>query len=90
VLFIEYDVDHDGLIELVALVNAIENEGLDPDGDAWLAWRRNEFEDDGMGCAPVAPEDLVRMEAAQDPDALRSIVEGIIMADRSTKEGARS
>ena len=39
-LFIEYDVNGQGEIELVALVNATEEDGQDPDGEAWMAWRR--------------------------------------------------
>jgi hypothetical protein len=88
--FIEYDVDGEGQIELVALINAIEDDGQDPDGQAWLSWRRNEFDDDGLGCAAVAPEDLERMESAEGPDELRSVVEAIILADRAGKEDVRS
>ena len=51
-LCIEYDVSPQGEIELVALVNAVEEDGEDPDGRAWLAWRAT-HEDGGMGCAPV-------------------------------------
>ncbi len=32
-LFIEYDVAENGEIELVALINAVEQDGEDPDGD---------------------------------------------------------
>jgi hypothetical protein len=85
VLFIEYDVDDDGLIELVALVNAVEEEGADPDGEAWMAWRRT-YEDGAMGCAPVPDAQLAAMEATTDPDELRAIVEGVVLADRATKE----
>ena len=84
-LFIEYDVNPEGEIELVALINAIEEEGQDPDGEAWLAWRA-ELEDGGMGCVGVAPEDLMTLEGTEEPDALRAIVERIILADRATKE----
>ncbi len=84
-LFIEYDVRADGLVELVALVNAVEADGLDPDGEAWLAWRRS-HEDEGMGCAPVSPDMLDRMEATTDPEELWSIVEQIVLADRRVKE----
>ena len=38
-LFIEYDVSTEGEIELVALINAIEEDGQDPDGEAWWVWR---------------------------------------------------
>ncbi len=89
-LFIEYDVDGDGQIELVALINAIEGDGQDPDGQAWLSWRRSEFDDDGLGCAGVAPADHERMESAEGPDELRSVVEAIILADRAGKEDVRS
>ena len=85
VLFIEYDVTGEGQIELVALINAVEEDGQDPDGEAWLAWRA-EHEDGGMGCVGVAPDDLKVMEQTEDPDALAAIVERIILADRATKE----
>lgn len=88
-LFIEYDVTDDGIAELVALINAVDEDGHDPDGEAWLEWRRS-HEDEGMGCAPVAPADLKTMEATEDPDELRAVVERIILADRATKEEATS
>ena len=84
-LFIEYDVADDGTIELVALINAVEEDGQDPNGEAWLAWRRT-HEDAGMGCAAVAPEDLEAMESTEDGFELRAIVERVILADRATKE----
>lgn len=84
-LFIEYDVNLQGEIELVALINAIEEDGQDPDGEAWLAWRA-EHEDRGMGCVGVAPEDLKVMEETEDPNALLAVVERIVLADRATKE----
>ena len=84
-LFIEYDVYPDGKIELVALINAIEEDGQDPNGEAWLAWRA-QHEDGGMGCVGVAPDDLRVMEETEDPDALVAIVERIILTDRATKE----
>ena len=85
VLVIEYDVTVEGMVELVALINAVEEGGADPGGEAWLAWRRG-HEDSGMGCAPVPPEMLTRMEATEDPDELRAIVETVILADRRAKE----
>jgi len=84
-LFIEYDVTEDGQIELVALINAVEEDGDDPDGEAWLTWRRS-HEDGGHGCAPVPPEDLALMETTEDPDELAAIVERVLLADRRTKE----
>lgn len=39
-LAIEYDVNPQGEIELVALINAVEEGDEDPDGEAWLAWRK--------------------------------------------------
>jgi hypothetical protein len=84
-LFIEYDVNPKGEIELVALINAAEEDDQDPDGEAWMAWRA-EHEDGGMGCVGVAPDDLKIMEQTEDPDALLAIVEMIILADRATKE----
>lgn len=87
-LFIEYDVRPDGEIVLVALVNAIDEDGHDPDGSAWLEWRVTEFDDEGLGCVGVTPAELAMMEQTEDPDDLRAIVEGIILADRSAKESA--
>jgi len=84
-LFIEYDVNDDGAIELVALINAVEEDGRDPDGEAWLAWRST-HEDEGMGCVGVLPADLRAMESTEDPDELRAVVERVILADRASKE----
>lgn len=84
-LFIEYDVNPEGAIEIVALINAIEEDGQDPDGEAWMAWRR-EQEDGVMGSVGVPPNDLRIMEETEDPEQLRSIVERIIPADRANKE----
>jgi hypothetical protein len=89
-LFIEYDVDARGQIELVALINAVEEQGEDEDGTAWLAWRQAEFDDDGLGCVGVAPDDLAVLEATGDRVELRAIVERIVLADRAAKEEARS
>ncbi len=86
-LFIEYDVHTDGGIELVALVNAVDEDGQDPDGSSWRQWRVAEFDDHGLGCVGVSPADLTLMEQTDDPDRLRAIVERIILADRSVKEG---
>lgn len=87
-LFIEYDVTPDGEIELVALVNAVDEDGHDPDGSSWLEWRATEFDDEGLGCVGVPPAELAQMEQTDDPDRLRAIVERIILADRAIKEGA--
>lgn len=84
-LFIEYDVTTHGEIELVALINAVEEDGQDPDGEAWMVWRA-EHEDGGMGCVGVAPVDLKALEETEEPDALLTIVERIILADRATKQ----
>lgn len=84
-LAIEYDVTPRGVIELVGLINAVEEDGSDPDGEAWLAWRRA-HEDGGLGCVIVPPEDLSRLEATEDPGELRAIVEDVILADRRAKE----
>jgi hypothetical protein len=86
VVFIEYDVTPEGQIELVALINAVEENGEDDDGSAWMAWRAAEFDDDGLGSVGVSPEDLALMESTEDPDQLRAIVERIILADRAAKE----
>jgi hypothetical protein len=87
-LFIEYDVHPDGEVELVALVNAVDEDGHDPDGSSWKEWRVNEFDDDGLGCVGIAPADLALLEETDRPDQLRAIVERIILADRSAKEDA--
>jgi hypothetical protein len=86
-LAIEYDVTAEGLIEVVALVNAVCEDDSDPDGEAWLAWRRSHA-DGGLGCAPVPPAELARMEATDDPVELRAIVERVVLEDRRRKEEA--
>jgi hypothetical protein len=89
-LFIEYDVTPQGAIEVVALVNASEEHGDDADGAAWMAWRVATFDDHGLGCVGVPPDQLALMEDTRDADQLRAIVEGIILADRMAKEEARA
>lgn len=89
-LFIEYDVTASGEIELVALINAVEEDGQDPDGTEWMAWRSATFEDDGLGCVAVHPAELESMEQTEDPEQLRAMVERIILSDRSAKERAGS
>jgi hypothetical protein len=88
-LFIEYDVTLEGEIQVVALINAIEEDDADPDGAHWMAWRV-EHEDGGLGCVGVSSADLTLMEETEDPDALAAIVEGIILADRANKEEVTS
>jgi hypothetical protein len=88
VLFIEYDVDVDGTIELVALINAVEERGEDPDGAAWMAWRSS-MDDRGLGCVGVTADEQRELEETEDPDRLAAIVERIILADRASKEPAR-
>ena len=85
-LFIEYDVTPEGWIDIVALIDAVEENDADPDGADWMAWRAEAFDDDGLGCVGVAPSQLALMEQTDDPDELRAIVERIILADRATKE----
>jgi hypothetical protein len=85
VLAVEYDVTPEGLIEVVALINAVDEEGSDPDGEAWLAWRKS-HSDGGLGCAAIRPPELARMEATEDPEELRAIFESAILADRLSKE----
>jgi hypothetical protein len=87
-LFVEYDVRSDGTIEVVGLINAIEENGDDPGGEAWMVWRKS-FEDGAMGCVAVQPDDLAQMEAAEEPNALANIVERIILTDRRSKEEVR-
>ena len=89
-LFIEYDVTAQGEIELVALINATEEDGADPDGADWMAWRTGSFDDHGMGCVGVPAAQLALMEQTDDADELRAIVERIILADRAIKEAAQS
>ncbi len=84
-LAVEYDVTPEGIVELIALINAVEDNGADPDGEAWLAWRKS-HDDEGLGCAPIPQVDVARMEATDDPVALRTIVENVILADRRSKE----
>ena len=89
-LFIEYDVTPEGSIELVALVNAVEENDADPDGTDWTAWRVESFDDNGLGCVGVPPSQLALMEGTDDADELRAIVEGVILADRAGKERSTS
>ena len=84
-LFIEYDVGDDGMIEVVGLINAIEENDEDPLGEDWMSWRQS-FDDEGMGCVGVSAEDLSLMESTDHPERLRAVVERIILADRATKE----
>ena len=86
VLFIEYDVTASGEIELVALIDAVEENGEDDAGTEWMAWRSAEFDDDGLGCVGVPPAELELMEQTEDPEQLRAIVERLILADRAAKE----
>lgn len=88
-LFIEYDVNRDGEIELIALVNAVEENDQDPHGEAWLAWRAT-HDDGGMGSVGVSPANLKAMEATDDPQELLAIVERIILDDRAKKEEVAS
>jgi len=88
-LFIEYDVNSEGEIELVALINAVEEDGQDPEGEAWLAWRAT-HDDEGMGCVGVSPAALKAMESTEDPEELLAIVERVILADRASKEEVAS
>jgi hypothetical protein len=86
VLFIEYDVTPAGEIELVALINAIEENGEDDDGSAWMTWRTSAFDDEGLGCVGVPPDQLALMEETDDVDTLRAIVERLLLADRAAKK----
>jgi len=89
VLFIEYDVGDDGMIEVVGLINAVEEDDEDPLGEDWMIWRQS-FDDNGLGCVAVSPEDLTMMESTDDPEQIRAIVERVILADRQTKEEVAS
>lgn len=87
-LAIEYDVTEQGEIQVVALINATEENGEDADGGEWLAWRRS-MDDRGMGCAPVSADDLRVLETTEQPDQVRAIVERIVLADRESKEARK-
>jgi len=50
-----------------------------------MSWRQS-FDDNGMGCVAVSPEDLTLMEVTDEPELVRAIVERVILADRATKE----
>jgi hypothetical protein len=50
-----------------------------------LSWRQS-FDDNGLGCVAVLPEDLTLMESSDDPEQIRAILERVILADRATKE----
>ena len=84
-LIIEYDVNSDGLCEVLAVIDAYAEDGHDPDGTLWLEWRRS-FEDQGHGCVRVPEEDVLLIEATEDREALISIVERLILDDRRSKE----
>ncbi len=84
-LFIEYDWRDDGEIELVGLINAVEEDSQDPDGEAWLGMAEDP-RGRRHGVRRCAPDDLTTMEETEDPEELRRIVERIILADRATKE----
>ena len=73
------------MIEVVGLINAIEEHDEDPLGEDWMSWRRS-FDDNGLGCVGVSPDELSLMESTDDPERLRSIVQRLILADRATKE----
>jgi hypothetical protein len=90
VLFIEYDVTPQGAIELVALINATEQNGDDADGSEWMAWRVEQFDDDGLGCVGVPAAELTLLEETEGAEQRRAIVERLILADRATKERERS
>ena len=87
VLFIEYDVDPDGDIELVALVNAVEEDGQDEDGSAWMAWRSplTSTTPDGVAWA-CRPTTSPRWSPPRTRRGSGTIVERIILADRAGKE----
>jgi hypothetical protein len=86
-LFVEYDVDQEGMIEIVALINAIEEDDLDRDGAQWLAWRSS-HEDGGFGCVAVPMELLEKMENTEDANELRSLVEALVVEDHTAKLAA--
>ena len=83
-LFIEYDVDDAGLIEVIAVIDAFEQDGLDPDASEWIDWRKS-FEDAGHGCVGVPVELEEAIDAEQSPTELLDRIEMLILADRSSK-----
>ncbi len=83
-LVIEYDVLDSGLIELVALVNATDHDESDEDGRVWKAWRDG-HPDGGFGYVAVPADILAEMEATEDPEKLRGLVEELIIRDHTAK-----
>ena len=85
VLFIEYDVDGEGVIELVALIGTtVEETGEDPDGAAWMAWRQPPLHGrPGPGLRRRDGRRAKReLERTEDPaPRLAAVVERIILAD---------
>ena len=84
-LIIEYDVDSNGLCEVLALIDATAEDGHDPDGTLWLEWR-NSFEDEGHGFVRVPDEDVRLIDGTDDKEELIAIVERVILTDRKSKE----
>ena len=74
-LFIEYDVHPSGQIELVALINAVEEDGLDPDGAAWLTWRSRRLRRQRNGLRGRSPRRSRADGETDDAAELRAIVE---------------
>jgi hypothetical protein len=90
-LAIEYDVDEEGVIHVVALVNAEEEAGDDPHGEAWLAWRRA-HEDGGRGCVGVSGDSLRALEVLleeEQEDEFVSEIERLVIADHNAKMSLR-
>ena len=84
-LFLEYDVDEAGMIEIVAVIDAFEEDGNDPDASEWRAWRST-LSDAGHGFVAV-PDDLeAAIEDERDPGEVLDLIEELILADRRTKE----
>ena len=83
-LFIEYDVDDAGLIEVVAVIDAFDEDGLDPDASEWIDWR-NSFEDAGHGCVAVPVEIEEAIDAPESPSEVLDRIEMLILADRISK-----
>jgi hypothetical protein len=83
-LFIEYDHDDEENVQLIALIDASEENDEDPSGEHWLEWRRS-LDDKGIGCCPVTEADNERMDAIADPNELRHFVMGVVRADAAAK-----
>lgn len=84
-LAVEYDVAEDGLIHVVAVIEAVDEEGVDLEGEAWIRWRRA-HSDEGHGCVVLSPTEFKLIGDTEDEDELRRITEMAILRDRQGNE----